>query len=162
MAPATPTGPRWPYGITLAAVVLDQWTKRWFLANYEMGDSTVVVPGFFNFTLTTNTGAAFSLFQNQPLALTLVSITVFCLMLVFRHKLFANTALEQTAFGLVAGGVVGNLLDRMRYGEVIDFIHWYVGEYSWPVFNIADSAICIGVGLYLLSGFRKKPAPASA
>lgn len=151
------SGPKWPYAISLAAVLADQLTKNWFLKHYELYESRVVIPGFFNFTRTYNTGAAFSLFQGHPEVLTLVSVVVFALMVIFRQKLFAETVLEQAAFGLVAGGIIGNLTDRMQHGHVIDFIHWYVGEYSWPIFNIADSCICVGVGLYMISGFRKQP-----
>jgi signal peptidase II len=152
------SAPRWPFAIALVAVIADQLSKRWFLENYELYESREVIPGFFSFTRTFNTGAAFSLFQDHPEILALVSVTVFALMIVFRVKLFENTVLEQTAFGLLAGGIIGNLSDRLQYGHVVDFIHWYVGEYSWPIFNIADSCICIGVGLYMISGFRK-PAP---
>jgi len=149
------SAPRWPFAISLAAVIVDQLSKNWFLRNYELYESRVVIPGFFNFTRTFNTGAAFSLFQDHPEALTLISVTVFALIDIFRVKLFENTVLEQTAFGLLAGGIIGNLTDRVQHGHVVDFIHWYVGDYSWPIFNIADSCICIGVGLYMLSGFRK-------
>lgn len=152
------SAPRWPFAIALVAVIADQLSKRWFLENYELYESREVIPGFFSFTRTFNTGAAFSLFQEHPEILAMLSVTVFALMIVFRVKLFENTVLEQTAFGLLAGGIIGNLSDRLQHGHVVDFIHWYVGEYSWPIFNIADSCICIGVALYMLSGFRK-PAP---
>jgi len=159
MAPPASRPPRWPYAIALAGLILDQWTKHFFLSEYEMGETRTVIPGFFNFHLTTNTGAAFSLFRDHPQWLTLFSIVVFGLMVVFRDHLFTRRGIEQTAFGLIAGGVIGNLMDRMRHGHVIDFIHWHVGEYDWPVFNIADSCICIGVGLYMLSAVRPQAEP---
>ena len=157
MPESTSTGPRWPFAISLVAVLLDQWTKNWFLNHYELYESRVIIPGFFNFTRTFNTGAAFSLFKGHPEILTGISVVVFALMVIFRNKLFAHTRIEQIAFGLVTGGIIGNLTDRMQHGHVIDFIHWYVGDYSWPIFNIADSCICIGVGLYIFSGFKKDP-----
>ena len=157
MATSAPSSPRWPFAITLVAVIADQLSKNWFVEHYELYESRVVIPGFFRFTRTFNTGAAFSLFKDHPEILTLISVVVFGLMVVFRTKLFANTKTEQIAFGLIAGGIIGNLTDRMQYGHVIDFIHWYVGEYSWPIFNIADSCICVGVGLYMFSGFQKDP-----
>lgn len=156
-----PSRPRWPFLISLVAVLADQLSKNWFLEHYELYESREVIPGFFNFTRTFNTGAAFSLFQDHPEILTLISVSVFALMIIFRGKLFANSRIEQTAFGLLAGGILGNLTDRMQHGHVIDFIHWYVGELSWPIFNLADSFICIGVGLYMISGFRK-PTPSAA
>ncbi|GEM_PF-389152 len=151
-----PPGPRWPYIVASVALVADQWSKGWFQNHYSYHESHTVIPGFFDFFLTHNTGAAFSLFHDQTLLLMLFSTLVFGLMLLFRHKLFGPSVIEQLAFGLIAGGVVGNLADRMKYGYVIDFIHWYVGKHSWPVFNLADTFICVGVGLFVLSGFQKK------
>jgi signal peptidase II len=153
-----PTGPppRWPLLILLVAAVLDQWSKRWFVANYELSESRPVIEGIFSFTRTENTGAAFSLLKDHPLPLTIFSVVVFCLMLVFRDHLFARTRLEQTAFGLIAGGVIGNVTDRMKYRHVVDFLHWH-GGFEWPIFNIADSVICIGVGLYFVSQFKSSP-----
>lgn len=156
--PAGPP-PRWPLLISLVAVVLDQWSKRWFVAHYDLYESRPVIEGIFSFTRTENTGAAFSLFKDHPLPLTIFSAVVFCLMMVFRDHLFARTRLEQTAFGLIAGGVIGNVMDRMKYGHVVDFLHWH-GGFEWPIFNIADSVICIGVGLYFLSQFTGSPKQA--
>ena len=155
MTEAVSSPPRWPFIISLVSVIADQISKNYFYTTYELYESRVVIPGFFNFTRTFNTGAAFSLFKGHPEALTIISVTVFALMVIFRAKLFQNTKVEQIAFGLIAGGIIGNLTDRMQHGYVIDFIHWYVGEYSWPIFNIADSCICVGVGLYMISGFKK-------
>lgn len=152
--------PRWPFLISLLALILDQWTKRWFVDHYTLYESRPVIEDVFSFTRTYNTGAAFSLFQDHPEWLTLFSIVVFGLMVVFRDHIFTRHPLEQTAFGLIAGGVVGNLIDRMRYGHVVDFLHWH-GGFEWPIFNLADSFICTGVGLYLLAGFlNRKPVAA--
>ncbi len=150
----SPLPPAWPYAVALAALLLDQFTKRWFAANFSLYESRVVIPGFFNFTLARNTGAAFSLFQDHTEVLLVFSVVVFGLMAAFRDHLFARTRLEQWAYGLITGGVLGNLIDRMKYGYVVDFIDWYIGDSHWPIFNLADSWICIGVGLYLLSQSR--------
>ena len=86
---------------------------------------------------------------------------VFCLMIVFREKLFERSLLEQLTFGLIMGGVIGNVSDRIRLQYVVDFIHWHWADRNldWPIFNLADSFICVGVGLYMISGFRRsKPA----
>lgn len=160
-----PTGlpPRWPYALATVGVFLDQVTKQWFDANYALGESQVVVPGFFHFTHARNTGAAFSLFDGHPSWLLLFSVLIFGLMALFRDHLFRRTALEQVAYGFIVGGVLGNLIDRMKYGYVIDFIDWFIGDKHWPVFNLADVWICTGVGLYLLSQWRDpppKPSPA--
>ncbi len=149
--------PRWPYALALFAAVLDQWSKRWVIANFELYETRPLIANVFSFTRTYNTGAAFSLFKDYPLPLTIFSVVVFCLMVIFRDHLFARTRLEQAAFGCIAGGVIGNVTDRVRYGHVIDFLHWH-GGFEWPIFNVADSFICIGVGLYFISQFRPQPA----
>ena len=155
--------PRWPFGLALLAVLLDQWTKAWAVDRLmDPPDVIQVIPGIFHFSYAENTGAAFSLLQNQTRLLSVFSLLVFGLMIVFREHLFDRRRLEQVAFGLLMGGIIGNLLDRMRLGYVVDFVHWHWAERNlhWPVFNVADSVICIGVGLYVLSGFRKPPLPA--
>lgn len=156
---ARPPAPRWPYAVALACAILDQWSKSWVLKTFELGESKEIVPGVFYFTRTFNTGAAFSLFKDHPMPLTVFAMLVFCLMIVFRDHFFARTPLEQTAFGLIAGGVIGNITDRMQHGHVIDFLNWVWG-YDWPIFNLADSFICIGVGLYFISQFRATPKKA--
>ncbi len=161
-SPSTPP-PRWPFAVGLVAALLDQLTKRWaYTTLYDPAldravNTIEVIPGFFHFHFAKNTGAAFSLFQNHPLPLTIFSVVVFCLMIVFREKLFERTRLEQWAFGLIMGGVIGNVTDRIRLQYVVDFIHWHWADRNldWPIFNLADSFICIGVGLYMLSGLRR-------
>lgn len=160
-----PPPPAWPYAAAAVLLILDQWTKRWFDAHYHLFESREVIPGFFNFTLARNTGAAFSLFQDHTGLLLLFSVIVFGLMVLYRDHLFQRNSLEQTAFGFICGGVLGNLIDRMKFGYVVDFIDWHIGEHHWPIFNLADTWICVGVGLYLLSQFRasrKRPTPAEA
>ncbi|WFB35573.1 signal peptidase II [Kiritimatiellota bacterium B12222] len=148
--------PRWPLAIAFVAAVADQLSKKWVLNNFDLYETKEVIPGVFDFTRTYNTGAAFSLFKEHPMPLTIFSMLVFCMMILFRDKLFARTKLEQTAFGLISGGVIGNITDRMQHQHVIDFLNWYWG-YDWPIFNLADSFICIGVGLYFISQFVNKP-----
>lgn len=149
--------PRWPYAVATVVFVADQLSKRWIISNFKENETLELIPGVFNFHRTYNTGAAFSLFKEHPTALTLLAMVVFCLMVVFRDHLFTRARLDQWAFGCIAGGVIGNITDRLQYGHVIDFLNWYWG-YDWPIFNIADSFICIGVGLYFLSQFRS-PSP---
>lgn len=144
--------PRWPYLIALVAVILDQWTKNWILTHYDLYESRELIPGIFAFTRTYNTGAAFSLFSAYPEVLTIFSVIVFCMMVIFRDKLFVRLPIEQIAFGCITGGVIGNVTDRIQHGHVVDFLHWY-GGFDWPVFNVADSFICIGAFLYFISQF---------
>ena len=144
--------PRWPYLIALAAVLLDQWTKNWILTHYDLHESRELIPGIFAFTRTYNTGAAFSLFSGYPEVLTIFSVMVFCMMVIYRDKIFVRLPIEQVAFGCITGGVIGNVTDRIQHGHVVDFLHWY-GGFDWPVFNVADSFICIGAFLYFISQF---------
>lgn len=156
MAPPTSVrkspAPRWPYLITLIAVGLDQWTKNWVLAHFELYETREILPGFFAFTRTFNTGAAFSLFSGYPEVLTIFSVIVFGMMVLFRNKLFLHKPIEQLAYGCITGGIIGNVTDRIQHGHVVDFLHWY-GGFDWPVFNVADSFICIGALLYFVSQF---------
>lgn len=164
-APAAPVPslpPRWPYLVASAALILDQVTKRWFVEKYALHESREVIPGVFNFTLARNTGAAFSLFDQHPVALLGVSVVIFALMIVFREKLFSRHPLDQWGYGLIVGGVLGNLIDRTKDGYVVDFIDWHIGSYHWPIFNLADTWICTGVGLYLLSQFLEHRRARSA
>ena len=115
-----------------------------------MYDVIPVVPGFFNLTHVRNKGAAFSLFSTMPdgfrsaffITVTLVAVAVLAVLIKKTHE-----RLLVTAFSLIAGGAVGNVIDRIRFGEVVDFIQWYYKSYYWPSFNVADSAISVGVGL---------------
>lgn len=142
---------RWPFWVAAGFLALDQLTKRWVLDNIALFEVREVIPGFFNLTYVRNTGAAFSLFQGHPQALSVFSIIVFGLIVVFRFKIFTERLAEQWAFALLMGGILGNLVDRMKYEYVIDFLDVYVGSYHWPSFNVADSCICVAVGIYLLS-----------
>ncbi len=155
--PGTPSpAPRWPWAIAAVGLVADQLSKNWFVTHFALPESRPVIPGFFHFTYVHNTGAAFSLFQGHPGPLLLFSIVVFGLMVVFRDKLFSRHPLEQSAFGFITAGILGNLVDRTKYGYVVDFIDWFIGDHHWPVFNLADSFICIGVGLYFIASLRQK------
>ena len=129
----------------LLIVTADQLSKLWIRSNLLVGQS-LPEAGFFRLTHVHNTGAAFGLFQDQTFALTIVALVGIVILLVYAlfiyHRFpFLNNGLGISALGLVLGGTVGNLIDRLRFGYVIDFID--VG--IWPAFNIADSAIVVGV-----------------
>lgn len=157
--------PRWgqlPWQwYTLAAVilVLDQWTKRWAVA-----DLTENVPfqvtGFFNLTLRYNHGAAFSFLHDaggwQRWFLGLVAAAVSVFIIVWIARLKRAQWLEALALGCILGGALGNLYDRMILGYVVDFIEVYYRQYYFPAFNLADSAITVGAGLLILDLFRSK------
>ena len=129
----------------LPVVAADQLSKFWIRSNLAMGESVFEV-GFFRLTHIHNTGAAFGLFQGQSFPLTIIaSVGVAALLLYalfFHHRFpFLDNRLGNLALGLVLGGTVGNLIDRIRFGYVTDFIDFNF----WPAFNIADSAIVVGI-----------------
>ena len=150
--------------IALLVVALDQLTKQIVLRLLGYAQEKVVIEGFFKFVHWGNTGAAWSLFRgNNGL---LAGIALFALLVLFlsRHYFDSRTLLSQIAFGLIFGGIVGNLIDRLRAGHVIDFIYFYLqqpngAEIGFPAFNVADSAICTGVGLIFLITWKNEHAP---
>ena len=138
----------------LIVVLLDQFTKLWVRADFIYGgDPQSVIPGFFNLVYVRNEGAAWGMFGGQQLLLVLLSAGVLIALAVYHRKLLNPTLDHRIALGLMVGGICGNLIDRIRVGWVTDFLDFYVGSYHWPSFNVADSAICIAVGIYLLSSF---------
>jgi signal peptidase II len=138
--------------IAVAVLLLDQLTKGIILRFLDFPDERVVLEGFFKLVHWGNTGSAFSMFQGRNGVLALISIAAIFILYLTRHHFEAHTMPGQVALGLIFGGIVGNLIDRMLHGHVIDFIYFYViqrngNELGFPAFNVADSAICIGVGL---------------
>lgn len=148
--------------LALAAVVviLDLWTKALVLAKIDLHEAIPVMP-FFQLVHVRNPGAAFGIGANAssklvPLLLNVGAIAVFCVVVVYAMRSAVGDKLLQTGLHLILGGAIGNLIDRFRFGYVIDFLDVYVGNHHWPAFNIADSAICIGIALLFLD-MRKKP-----
>ena len=141
---------------------LDQLTKHWINTTIRYADRIEVIPGLFDITHARNGGGAFSFFADGPFEQRMVffvGTTVFAiaLLLVFFRKLRSDEVLSATALGVVLGGALGNLTDRLRFGEVVDFLDVHLfGGYTWPTFNIADSAIVIGVILLIVEIFMTK------
>jgi signal peptidase II len=150
--------------VALVVVALDQVTKAIVLRTMTLHETIPVLPGF-SLTYVRNPGAAFSLLSGAPagvripffLAVTLVA--VWALMSYIRAAPAHRQHLVW-ALGAILGGAVGNLICRVRYGEVIDFFHLHYGQWSWPMFNVADSAITVGVAIVLLESFRGDDEPA--
>ena len=143
------------FAVITVAIVLDQLTKAMVVDSLSLYESREIIPGFFNLVYVTNSGAAFSMLAdvNSPwrhyFFLTIGSAALVGLTIVY-WKLRKANWLYSWALALIAGGAAGNLIDRVRFGSVIDFLDIYIGNYHWPAFNIADSAICIGAGLFLI------------
>jgi signal peptidase II len=151
--------------IALAVLLLDQLTK-WIVLQYlpSPGDEKIVVQGFFRFVHWGNTGAAWSLFTGNNYLLAAVAVAALIVLFFTRQHFDSGTRLGQFAFGLIFGGIVGNLVDRLLPARrhVIDFLYFYLDqrgsgkEIGFPAFNIADSAICIGVGLIFIINLRNE------
>lgn len=143
------------FGWLAVVTGLDQLTKFMVLAGLRLYEAIPVIPGFFNLTFITNTGAAFGLLAGEQTLLRqvfFIAVAMAALLVLFfsyRH-LHGQSRLFVHAIGMIAGGAVGNLIDRLRFGHVVDFLDFYVKGYHWPAFNVADSAITIGVGLFIL------------
>lgn len=154
----TQTGLRFMW-ITLIAIVLDQWTKGLVLDHMSLYQSIQVLP-FFNFTYVHNYGAAFSFLDDaggwQRWFFTSIALVVSAVILWWLAHTHRNQRLLPIAFSFVLGGAIGNVYDRAAYGYVIDFLDFYVGNYHWPAFNIADSAIFIGAALIIIDMFVSK------
>jgi signal peptidase II len=143
-------------GAFLIVLVLDLATKIAIDANLSYADRISVIPGFFYLTHVRNTGAAFGLFSDAPQLYRMVffisvSLIAVGIIITFYRKLSPGDKLAALALGLILGGAIGNLIDRIFRQEVVDFLHFRLWRgYSWPDFNVADSAIVVGVGLLVL------------
>ncbi|HMO18306.1 MAG TPA: signal peptidase II [Oligoflexia bacterium] len=142
------------YFVGLVVIVLDQYTKIAILDRFAYGEVLEVVPGLFNLTLVMNPGAAFGLFSGLPdfwrrIVLGVVTFFAVVLVLVLLKKEAKDDHYAQLGLYLVLGGAIGNLIDRFRFDAVVDFLDFYYGNYHWPAFNVADSAISVGVTLLM-------------
>lgn len=145
--------------IIWGVVALDQATKWWIMGTFKLYELREVIPGFFNLVYLRNSGAAFSLLASADGAWKqwfFIAVAVGALgFILFLFKQYCASNMTYTiALGLIGGGAVGNLIDRLRFGSVVDFLDFYVSGHHWPAFNVADSAICVGVGLFLYRNLR--------
>jgi signal peptidase II len=153
--------------LALVIFVLDQLTKWLVLKSLEPGDEKIVIPGFFKFVHWGNTGAAWSLFSGNNGALVLVALLAGVALFLTRHHFDSHRLIGQVAFGLIFGGIAGNLFDRLIRHEVVDFLRFYILQRPWdteigfPAFNVADSAICTGVGLIFLITWKNEQRPST-
>lgn len=157
--------------ISLGVMVLDQWTKWLVEARLPHHAAETVIPGFLNLTHVRNTGVAFGLFASDGngtnWTLTLLGLVALTAVGVYFWLAPSKDRWLLVALALVVGGAVGNLIDRVASGAVTDFIDIYVGAHHWPSFNVADSAISVGIVLMAIDSFRphrqqdeEKPAEA--
>ena len=142
------------YVIALAIVLADQATKAVVARFMSVGQSIPLVSGYFDLTFVLNPGAAFSLLATLPERIRTpfficISIAAAVLITVYRARYLRQHRLASVSLGLILGGAIGNLIDRVRYGVVVDFLDVHAHQYHWPVFNVADSAISVGVTLLI-------------
>ena len=152
--------------LALVVLALDQFTKWLVIKKLVIGDERIVIDGFFKFVHWVNTGAAWSRFSGNNAALALVALLAFVALFLTRHHFDSHTLSGQIAFGLIFGGIAGNLTDRLLPSRhaVVDFIYFYLqqrdgGEIGFPAFNVADTAICTGVGLIFLITWKNEHTP---
>jgi len=142
--------------LSLIALILDQWSKIAIDSSMRLYESIAIIPGF-NLTYVHNTGAAFSFLSEaggwQRWFFAAMAFIISIVLTIWLYRLKKHETLLAIALALVLGGAIGNLIDRVAYGYVIDFLDVYYQSRHWPAFNIADSAITVGVFLMLLESF---------
>ena len=152
----------WIFGLLAGiVVVLDQVTKYMIYTGMRLHDSFPVIDGFFNITYVRNPGAAFGFLSTAHpsfRAVFFICVTVAAVVLILYYLRIsrAKSLALAASLALILGGAIGNLIDRVRFGEVVDFLDVYVGAHHWPAFNVADSAITVGAVLLVLGMMKKK------
>ncbi|WP_312262889.1 signal peptidase II [Candidatus Igneacidithiobacillus taiwanensis] len=145
--------------LSVAVILLDQGVKVWLSQIWRVGQGIVVIPGFLNFRLVHNTGAAFSFLAGaggwQRWLLVAIALLVIVVLVAILRRLKPGAHWIAIALTLILGGAMGNLIDRIRLGYVVDFIGVHWGNLYWPYFNIADSAISIGAVMLIIDAFRR-------
>lgn len=153
--------------LALVVVLLDRWTKHLIAVRLILYAQIQVIPGFFRITHTENPGAAFSLFADSPshlktMALISFSVIAMIVVSILLWRQARTITVTGIALSLILGGAVGNLWDRVVSGRVVDFLLFYVKQYQWPVFNLADSAIVVGASLLVLEIIFGQPKHAES
>jgi len=146
---------RWLW-LSVIVVVLDQLSKQWVEAHFYLYES-LPINGFLNLTLVYNKGAAFSFLADaggwQRWFFVVLAVAISLYLISWLHKLQSSQIVLPLAISMIIGGAIGNVIDRFIYGHVIDFVDIYVQQWHWPAFNVADSAITLGVILFLWESF---------
>jgi signal peptidase II len=155
-------------GLAVASVaaLLDQVSKNMVLAHFGEAGCAIhreAVTSFFDLVLTCNAGVSFGLLNRSGLSaliFTLAAVAIIAVLLVWLSRV--RSSFLAVAIGLIVGGAIGNVIDRVRFGAVVDFLYFHAGSWYWPAFNVADSAICLGVVAMLLEGMLVRRAAPQA
>lgn len=147
--------------LSVVILLLDQGTKAWALARLRPVAMIEVIPDFFRLTYATNRGVAFSLFADGPegtrYILSAIALLAAGMVSYQQWRTPVGYQRMQWSFSLLLAGILGNLIDRIRFGEVIDFLDFHLAErYAWPTFNVADAVICVGAGLLAIELLREE------
>lgn len=146
--------------MAIVVIILDQMTKWWILTSVMTPPQRIPVTGIFDLVLVYNRGVSFGLLGGAPSWAT-AALIVFALLLSMALCIWmwrADSLLLGTALGFVVGGALGNVIDRFLHGAVVDFLDFHAAGYHWPAFNVADSAITIGVVILIIDSLKSKPA----
>lgn len=154
------------FGLVVALVVIaaDQASKAWILGFFadRAGEPVATVTPFFNLVLTGNRGMSFGLFNTNAAmntaVFTVLAVAIVIALLVWLRR--ANNPMIRLALGMIIGGAIGNVIDRLMRGAVVDFLDFHLGSWHWYAFNVADAAICLGVVALLLDGLLARPKAA--
>ncbi|MFV0420738.1 signal peptidase II [Oleidesulfovibrio sp.] len=148
------------YSIAALVIAIDQWTKLWAASNIPPFIGYNVIPGFFDLVNVRNRGAAFGFLNRSDIEWQFWLFFAAALTAVIAIILMTRSAKSNkylfTGFGLIMGGAIGNLIDRIRIRAVIDFLDFYIGDYHWPAFNVADIGICLGAMFVCLAVYKQK------
>jgi len=146
--------------VAIVVIILDQMTKWWILTSVMTPPQRIPVTGIFDLVLVYNRGVSFGLLGGAPSWAT-AALIIFALLLSMALCIWmwrADSLLLGTALGFVVGGALGNVIDRFLHGAVVDFLDFHAAGYHWPAFNVADSAITIGVVILIIDSLKSKPA----
>jgi signal peptidase II len=144
--------------LSAAVTLADQVTKHMIRRRLGVGEHVPVIDGLFSLRHVQNTGAAWGMLEGLNHWLIVLSAVMLVVLVVFRRQFVAGASVCRVALGFMIGGIAGNLIDRLRLGYVVDFLDFFWRVHHFPAFNVADAAICTGVGLYILSYALRKPA----
>jgi len=148
--------------VLIVTFASDQITKHWIHTRLDLIERITVIDGFFWIVHVHNPGAAWGILSGHGWLLSTLALCALVAIFLYREALEIKTTYMQVVFGLICSGILGNLIDRLRFGYVIDFLDFLFGTYHWPAFNIADSCIFCGVALHLWHTFRHSSSEAKS
>ena len=142
--------------LTILVILVDFFSKYIVSKLMTVNETINLIDNFFRITYVKNTGAAFSIFSNNTILVIIISVVVIGFLLFYIYKNKGNNKLENVSYAFILGGAIGNLIDRLVYGYVIDFLDFEILSYDAPIFNLADTFIVIGVILFLINTLRSR------